>query len=156
MRKFITNHLQNKILIAFFVVLLIPSVITVVYNVISQRTAATEKARTAALDTIAAEKLTIEGKFDHIPTEMDYLSGVSFIKRWADSAATEDIQAQTSSVENATTETQTFTGPTGPVTLAPTLEQGYNIPVNESTPYVFELTTTSPKKTLTVATKTPK
>jgi IPT/TIG domain len=59
-------------------------------------------------------------------------------------------------IENSTTEDQTFTGPTGSVTLEPGLEQGYNFPVNESTPYVFELTTTSPKKILTVATKTPK
>jgi hypothetical protein len=59
-------------------------------------------------------------------------------------------------IENATTEDQTFTGPSGSVTLEAGFEEGYNVPVNESTPYVFELTTTSPKKTLTVATKTPK
>lgn len=59
-------------------------------------------------------------------------------------------------IENSTTEDQTFTGPTGSVTLEAGLDQGYNFPVNESTPYIFELTTTSPKKMLTVATKTPK
>ena len=58
-------------------------------------------------------------------------------------------------IENSTTEDQTFTGPSGSVTLEP-VDEGYNFPVNESTPYVFELTTTSSKKILTVATKTPK
>lgn len=59
-------------------------------------------------------------------------------------------------IENSTTENQTFTGPTGSVTLEPSLEEGYNLPINESTPYIFELTTTSSSKTLTLATKTPR
>ncbi len=59
-------------------------------------------------------------------------------------------------ITNSTTETQTFTGPTGPVTLEAGSSEGYNIPVNESSPYVFVLTTTSPKNTLTVATKQPR
>ncbi len=59
-------------------------------------------------------------------------------------------------IENSTSEDQTFTGPSGTVTLEAGFDEGYNFPVNESVPYVFELTTTSPKKILTVATKTPK
>ena len=42
------------------------------------------------------------------------------------------------------------------MTLEAGFDEGYNVPVNESTPYIFELMTTSPSKTLTVATKTPK
>lgn len=60
-------------------------------------------------------------------------------------------------ISNTTTTSQTFTGPTGSVTLEPGSTEGYNVPVNESSPYVFELTeTTATKKTLTVKTKQPR
>ncbi len=61
-------------------------------------------------------------------------------------------------ITNTTATTQAFSGPTGPVSLAPGSTEGYNIPVNESSPYLFELTgTPNPaRSTLTVSTKQPR
>ena len=60
-------------------------------------------------------------------------------------------------ISNETATAQTFTGPTGSVTLEPGSTFGDNFPVDESSPAVFELAETSaPKKTLTVKTKQPR
>jgi hypothetical protein len=60
-------------------------------------------------------------------------------------------------ITNKTYKDQTFTGPTGTVTLESGQTEGYNFPIDEATPYVFELAGTTPSKgTLTVKTRTPR
>jgi IPT/TIG domain len=62
-------------------------------------------------------------------------------------------------ITNTTNTTQTLNGPTGPVSLEPGDTEGYNVPVQEGSPYLFELTTggTTPRLgTLTVKTKAPR
>ncbi len=57
-------------------------------------------------------------------------------------------------IDNTTAETLSFSGPTGNVTLPAGDDEGYNLPVNESTPYRFQLFR-YPHKKLAVYTKAP-
>jgi hypothetical protein len=60
-------------------------------------------------------------------------------------------------IKNSTLTSQTITGPTGPVTLEPGEIEGYNVPVQEATPYEFTLEGAAKpaKGKLTVKTKAP-
>jgi len=58
-------------------------------------------------------------------------------------------------IHNTTAVTQSFEGPTGPISLEPGLYEGYNFPVDEASPVVFTLTA-APNATLTVKTKEPR
>lgn len=59
-------------------------------------------------------------------------------------------------ITSKTCKDQPFTGPTGTVTLELGQTDGYNFPVDEVTPYVFELAGTTPSQgTPTVKTRTP-
>jgi len=57
-------------------------------------------------------------------------------------------------IYNATDETQGINGPTGPVSLPAGDTEGYNLPVRESSPYLFQLYK-YPHKKLTLKTQTP-
>ncbi len=58
---------------------------------------------------------------------------------------------------NSSSATVMLTGPTGTISLEPGLTAGYNVPIQESTPYIFKIGSGAGKKqTLTLSTKTPK
>ena len=60
-------------------------------------------------------------------------------------------------LENVSASAVSLTGPTGTVELPANETEGYNIPVDEAAPYLFELeAATAKKQLLTVATKSPR
>ncbi|MHB8628856.1 MAG: GAF domain-containing protein [Aggregatilineales bacterium] len=108
MFKFLTRHLQTKLIIAFILALLVPTVAIGVYAVNAQTSSLIEQARANELAASQSIGANINNLFNRAIPDTLFLTNTPFIQAYAAAVASRDSNAIRAALNNTTEINQSF------------------------------------------------